>query len=166
GYLGLRGNLDEGTPAFEPGTYINGFYETRPIEYGESAYGYPENGQTMLNVTDGKVITLTVDGEEFNIRRGRLDSHERVLDLRSGTMVRTATWTSPGGRRISLRSTRLVSFEHRHLAAIDYEVTLIDGKPGDLVISSEMHPNKSIQTNTADPRRSAALYGQVLLPVF
>ena len=53
---GLRGNLDEGVGSYESGTYINGFYERRPIQYGETAYGFPTHGQTMLNVTDGKVI--------------------------------------------------------------------------------------------------------------
>jgi alpha,alpha-trehalose phosphorylase len=165
GYLGLRGNLDEGTPSFEPGTYINGFYETRPIQYGERAYGYPDNGQTMLNVTDGKVITASVDGEPLDIATGRLGTHARVLDMRTATLRRTLQWVSPGGRELSVRSTRLVSFEHRHLAAIEYEIEVTD-RPATLVVSSELHPNKSEQTNTGDPRETAALYGQVLLPLF
>ena len=30
GYLGMRGGFEEGTPAYEPGTFINGFHETWP----------------------------------------------------------------------------------------------------------------------------------------
>ena len=51
----------------EPGTYLNGFYETRPITYGESAYGFPDTGQSMLVCPDGTPIRLTVDDEIFNL---------------------------------------------------------------------------------------------------
>ena len=54
GHLGLRGNLDEGEPFGLPGTYLNSVFELRPIPYGEATYGYPESGQTMINVTNGK----------------------------------------------------------------------------------------------------------------
>ncbi len=37
GYLGMRGNHDEGIPVSQPGTFINGFHETWPIVYGEDA---------------------------------------------------------------------------------------------------------------------------------
>ena len=46
GHIGLRGNLDEGEPHGLPGTYLNGFYELRPLPYAEAGYGYPESGQT------------------------------------------------------------------------------------------------------------------------
>ena len=42
GHIGLRGNLDEGEPWGLPGTYLNGFYEIRPLPYAEAAYGDPE----------------------------------------------------------------------------------------------------------------------------
>ena len=54
GYLGTRGCPEEGGPYAENSTLINGFYETRPIVYGEEAYGFPKTGQTILNVTDSK----------------------------------------------------------------------------------------------------------------
>lgn len=36
GHIGLRGNLDEGEPSGLPGTYLNGFYELRPLPYAEA----------------------------------------------------------------------------------------------------------------------------------
>ena len=56
GHIGVRGNLDEGDPNSLPGTYLNSFFETRPLPYAEAGYGYPESGQTVLNVTNGKLI--------------------------------------------------------------------------------------------------------------
>ena len=91
GHIGLRGNLDEGEPHGLPGTYLNSFYEIRPLPYAEAGYGYPEAGQTVVNVTNGKIIRLLVDDEPFDVRYGELLDHERVLDLRAGTLTRRAT---------------------------------------------------------------------------
>ena len=119
GHIGLRGNLDEGEPHAILGSYLNSFYEQRPLPYPEGGYGYPEQGQTVVNVTDGKLIRLMVDDEQFNVTHGRLLSHERVLDLRSGLLRRSVDWVSPAGRRVRIRSSRLVSFTQRAVAAID-----------------------------------------------
>ena len=75
GHIGLRGNLEEGEPFGLPGTYLNAFYETRPLPYAEAGYGYPEDGQTVVNVTNGKIIRLLVDDEPFDIRYGELLDH-------------------------------------------------------------------------------------------
>jgi alpha,alpha-trehalose phosphorylase len=45
GHIGLRANLDEGEPFALPGTYLNSFYELRPLPYAEAGYGYPESGR-------------------------------------------------------------------------------------------------------------------------
>src|SRR5215471_12420340 len=113
GHIGLRGNLDEGEPHGLPGTYLNSFYELRPLPYAEAGYGFPESGQTVVNVTNGKPIRLLVDDEPLDVRYGQLCSHERVLDLRAGVLDRTMEWISPAGRAIRVRSTRLVSFTQR-----------------------------------------------------
>src|SRR3978361_339155 len=84
GHIGVRGNLDEGDPAALPGTHLNSFYESRPLPYAEAGYGYPESGQTVVNVTDGKLVRLLVDDEPFDLRYGEVVSSERTLDLRSG----------------------------------------------------------------------------------
>jgi len=61
GHIGLRGNLDEGEPHGLPGTYLNSVYELRPLPYAEAGYGYPESGQTIINITNGKLIRLLVN---------------------------------------------------------------------------------------------------------
>src|SRR5690349_23219542 len=103
GHVGLRGNLDEGEPHVIPGTYLNSFYEERPLPYPEGGYGYPEQGQTVVNVTDGKLIRLMVDDEQFHVGKGTLHTHERVLDLRAGLLRRTVDWESPAGQRVLIR---------------------------------------------------------------
>jgi hypothetical protein len=59
GHIGLRGNLDEAEPYGLPGTYLNSFYVIRPLPYAEAGYGYPEAGQTVVDVTNGKIPNPT-----------------------------------------------------------------------------------------------------------
>src|SRR5579875_1973080 len=156
GHIGLRGNLDEGEPHGLPGTYLNSFYEQRPLPYAEAGYGYPEDGQTVINVTNGKLIRLLVDDEPFDIRYGTLNSHERVLDLRAGTLTRKVDWTSPAGSRVRVSSVRLVSLTQRAIAAISYTIEPVDGTVR-LVAQSELVANEQMPDMGRDPRTAAAL---------
>jgi alpha,alpha-trehalose phosphorylase len=156
GHIGLRGNLDEGEPYGIPGTYLNSFYEVRPLPYAEPAYGYPEAGQTVVNVTNGKLIRLLVDDEPFDVRYGRLLEHERVLDLRAGTLTRHADWESPAGARVRVRSRRLVSLTQRAVAAIEYLVEPVDDTLR-LIVQSELVANEPITRPSGDPREAAVL---------
>jgi len=156
GHIGLRGNLDEGEPNGLPGTYLNGFYETRPLPYAEAGYGYPEDGQTVVNVTNGKIIRLLVEDEPFDLRYGTLASHERVLDLRVGLLRRSVVWTSPTGRKVKVTSSRMVSFMQRALAVIEYTVEPLEAE-FPVVVQSELVANETMPTSSADPRAAAAL---------
>jgi alpha,alpha-trehalose phosphorylase len=156
GHFGLRGNLDEGEPYGLPGTYLNSFYELRPLPHAESAYGYPESGQTIVNVTNGKIIRLLVDDEPFDVRYGELITHERELDLRAGTLRRCVDWRSPAGTLVRITSTRLVSLVQRAAAAILYEVEAPE-TPVRVVVQSELVANEPAPARSADPRAAAAL---------
>jgi len=156
GHIGLRANLDEGEPFGMPGTYLNSFFELRPLPYAEAGYGFPESGQTVLNVTNGKIIRLLVDDEPFDVRYGRLLSHERVLDLREGVLRRQVEWQSPAGTAIRVKSTRLVSFVHRSAAAILYELEPVDS-PLRVAVQSELIANESGPPGSNDPRTAALL---------
>ena len=156
GHIGLRGNLDEGEPYGLPGTYLAGLFETRPLPYAEAGYGYPEDGQSVVNVTNGKLLRLLVEDEPFDIRYGVVDSHERVLDLRAGVLRRSVVWTSPTGRQVRISSTRLVSFTQRAVALIEYEVEAVDGE-FPVVLQSELVANETMPVASRDPRAAAAL---------
>ena len=161
GHIGLRGNLDEGEPFGLPGTYLNGFYETRPLPYAEAGYGYPEDGQTVVNVTNGKIIRLLVDDEPFDIRYGELLEHTRTLDLRAGVLRRDrplalARRARDRGRRrrgsspsCSARSRRSATRSSRSTA-----------QPLRVVVQSELVANEpgraAAATTRAPPRRCAA----------
>jgi alpha,alpha-trehalose phosphorylase len=156
GHVGWRANLDEGEPHGLPGSYLNGVYESRPLPYAESAYGLPETGQEIINVTNGKLIRLFVDDEPFDVRYGELLWHERLLDFRAGVLTRRVEWVSPAGRRVGVRSARLVSFTQRAVAAICYEVEPLDSQAR-IVADSVLLANEQLPVAGADPRVSQAL---------
>ena len=162
GYLGMRGCPEEGGPNAENGTFINGFYDTWPIVYGEDAYGFAKTGQTICNVTDSKIIKLFVDDEPFWLPDAHLLKYDRRLNMRSGTLDRELLWETPAGKQVSITSRRLVSFVDRHVAAISYCVTILNAHAF-VVISSEMatHEPRAL-SNRDDPRLAKAVSGRVL----
>lgn len=163
GYLGLRGAWDEGVPAYQPGVLLNGFYEYRPISYGEHAYGFPRRGQSILNCPDGTIIRLFIDDEPFIVTKAEIVSFHRALDLKQGIAWRDVAWVTPAGHRMRLRTTRLVSFAHRHVAAVRYELFAEDAEV-DIVISSELRHQQPLPVDTSDPRLAVGLVGRVLHP--
>ena len=160
GYLGMRGGPEEGGPNAENSTLINGLYETSPIVYPEDAYGFAKIGQTIVRVTDGKIVKLFVDDEPFWLPSANLLSYDRRLNMKCGTLDREILWETPAGKQVSITSRRLVSFADRHVAAISYNVTLLNAGAS-LVISSEMAVNEP-SANPDDPRQTRIFTGRVL----
>lgn len=165
GYLGMRGCTEEGGPAGQEGTFINGFYESWPIVYGEEAFGYAKTGQTIVNATDTKIIKLYVDDEPFWLPNANLLNYDRRLNMKAGMLEREILWETPSGKQVLIKSQRLVSFQHRHLATISYEVT-VQNAHAPVVIASQMvttHRENSKDDN--DPRKAKAFKDKVLQPL-
>ncbi|PTX64825.1 alpha,alpha-trehalose phosphorylase [Melghirimyces profundicolus] len=166
GYIGMRGNFEEGYGGPEGtsvnGTYLNGFYDSEPIIYGEEAYGYAKKSQTMLNVTDAKIIRLRVDGEPFTLFEGAVRDYRRTLDMREGILTREVTWETSSGKRVRVRIRRLVSLSRKHLAIIRFEVTPLNFD-GSIQLESCLNGAVRNQVSTGDPRAGSSFSGQVLM---
>jgi alpha,alpha-trehalose phosphorylase len=175
GYLGMRGNVEEGRDSFAHGTFINGFHETWPIQHAEEAYGFARIGQTIVNAPDAKVIRLYVDDEPLLLTVADLHDYERRIDFRTGVYSRDLLWQTPAGKRVHVRSTRMVSLTDRHLAAMTFEVTLLDAAAPVAVSSQilnrqdgedEYHvPSKAMGEGVDDPRRATRMTRRVLQPI-
>ncbi len=173
GYIGMRGNPEEGRHAFEHGTYVNGLHETWPIRHAEAAYGFARTGQTIINAPDAKLMKLYVDDEPLVIGTADLEHYERTLDFRDGVLRRSTIWRTPSGKRVEIDSTRMVSMTQRHLVLLTLEVTMLDGD-APLVVSSQLlnrqdgvdeyHLQADADGVHADPRKAGAFEGRVLLP--
>ncbi len=174
GYLGMRGAPDEGRPQFDYGTFVNGFHETWPIHHAEEAFGFARTGQTMVSVPDARRFHLYVDDEMFQLTTADLEHYERRLDMRTGQLVRELVWRTMSGKKVRVRSWRMVSMSSRHLAAVRYELTMLDGD-APVVISSQLRHEGArrravdltgdVEATAVghDPRESQDL-GDVLLP--
>jgi len=167
GYLGMRGNFEEGRPTERHATLVNGFHETWPISHAEDAFGLARTGQTIVPVPDSKTIRLYVDDEPLSVEKARLTHYERALDFRTGVLSRELTWTTASGCRVTVRSRRLISYRQRHLAAMRYEVH-IEGGTVPLILSSWLLNRQDADQSEAeslaalDPRATRKLMGRVL----
>ncbi|WP_448062205.1 glycoside hydrolase family 65 protein [Cellulomonas hominis] len=173
GYLGMRGNVEEGRDSHSHGTFINGFHETWPIRHAEEAYGFARVGQTIVNVPDAKILRVYVDDEPLLLPVADLVSYDRSLDFADGVLTRELEWLTPSGKRVRIRSRRMTSFVERHLAVLTYEVTLLDSD-APVVVSSqilnrqdgqdEYHVKAAAMGKGFDPRKAERLDERVLQP--
>ena len=116
-------------------------------------------------------MKLYVDDEPLLLVNADLEAYERVLDL-GGVRTRDLVWRTPAAR-VRVRSSRLVSLAHRHLAMLTFEVTVLDGA-APLVISSQLlnrqdgedeyHVAAAALGHGRDPRKMRAFDHRVLVP--
>lgn len=173
GYIGMRANPSEGRDACAHGTYINGFHETWPIQHAEEAFAFAKTGQTIVNAPDSKLMKLYIDDEPLLISSADLDEYERVLDFSTGRSHRELLWRTPSGRRLRLRTERMISLEHRHLAVLSMELTVLDAS-APVVISSQLmnrqdgqdeyHVAEAALGSGIDPRKGRSFDRRVLVP--
>ncbi len=166
GFIGTRGTFEEAY-AFSKdqgleGNFINGLYESQKIRYGELAFAYPEVTQTMLNVTNAKIIRLFVDGEEFSLLNGHYESYRRTLDMKNGIVSRTVVFCTQSGKKVEIFTRRLVSLRHKNLMAICYAVTPLNFS-GEVTFVSVMDGNVENSTDYTNARIDYGPYGKVLL---
>lgn len=171
GYLGLRGNNSEGRDSVEHGTFVNGFHETWRIHHAETAYGFAEIGQTIINAPDAKVIRLYVDDEPLSMENADFREYERSLDFRDGVLRRHLIWQTPSGKRVRIDTERIVSFTERHLAVMRYRVELLDADAPvalscQVINRQDGHDEYGRQRGGAafDPRKAETISGRVLDP--
>ncbi len=152
-----------GTP-FAPteGTFINGFYESAPIVYGEKFQGFAENKQTILNLANAKTLHLTLDGEPFSLLTGKILAYRRLLDLRRGVLQRLVEWESPLGRQVRLEFERLVLHTHQHIALVRCRITPLNFEAPLTIVSAIDSRIRQSEHAEDDPRLGTQFKGDVL----
>ena len=154
GYLGVRGNLEEGVPEGRKtirGMYINGFYDVISMNQAEKLHGLIEEKQTMLNIADTQSICLELDQEAFSLWRGKLKQHTRTLDMQQGLTRREILWESPAGRNWKICFTRMASFVRKELFLIRCEITPLDAD-GTVTVRSDHVGEVRNFCDPSDPR--------------
>ena len=171
GYLGLR--ADWAPDPQSAGTYVNGFHETFPIVYPETAYALAKTGQSILNAPDAKSMELAVGGEQLLLaaqqpERAEISDFRRDIDFRTGVSTSRFTWHRRGGGRVGVVSERLVSLTRRHLAVLRLSITLLDGAAPvtlrSLLVNRQDVGVQSTGPARTDPRRGRTFDHRVLEP--
>lgn len=164
GYMGIRGSFEEDEPIHQRATFINGFYETWPIIYGEEAFGFAKTGQTMIPVTDASVVKLFIDDESFSLRHAYLKEFERSLDFRDGVLRRSLIWDTAAGKKVKVESERLVSFPERHMAAVKYTISVLNADAHIALFSDISCEQIRHNDETDDPRVDRQILHDVYKP--
>ncbi len=166
GNIGTRGTFEEGygfsiNEGLE-GNFINGFFESEPIRYGEWNFGFPVRSQTLLNLPNLKTTHIFLEGEPFDMRVGAISGYRRSLHLREGILTRSLTWTSPQGRAARIETTRLVSLANRSVMAQRLTVTPLNFT-GEVRLASVLDADVENHTRVTNPLIDYGPYGRRLI---
>jgi alpha,alpha-trehalose phosphorylase len=149
GFIGFRGSFYEEGSATE-GCFINNFYETHPIKYGEKAYGFPEITESMVNIPNPRNIALIIDGESCILDKAHVKDYKRILDLKTGVLSVTYTYTKDD-KKLKVTSEALVSFYYKNISVIKYTVTPLNFD-GTVEIISSLNKRSKALVAKDDPR--------------
>ena len=108
-YMGVRGYFDEGYSGDRlVGVYLNGIFEESP---GVSSHyrGISDRMTYMVNTVDWLATRVEVDGERLDLATSAFSDYVRTLDMRSGLLTRSFTWTTRGGKCLRLTFQRALS---------------------------------------------------------
>lgn len=155
GYLGVRGNFEEGyQESFKSirGTYINAFHDETEIPYGEKLHGFPDTQQKLLNIIDGQTIDIYIDNDVFSMFEGTIISFERNLHMDKGYSERIIHWKSPQGKEVKLHFRRMVSFLIKELFAINVLIEPVSDDIRKISIVSAVDGDVSNYVDKSDPR--------------
>ena len=165
GYIGTRGTFEE---AYDfdvdtglEGNFVNGFYESEKIRYGEANFGSPLYSQSLLNLPNLKETVLYAAGERFDMERGEISEYARVLHMREGFLERSLLWKSPGGKSVRIRTKRLVSFDRKHIMATRFEVTPLNFS-GKICFFSKLQGDVENHTRKTNPIVDYGPFGRKL----
>ena len=138
GHLGGRGNHEERYSGDTlRGNYLAGIYYPDPTRVGWWKNGYPDYFAKVLNAPDWKALDITVDGEPLDLATATITEYRRILHLKTAELERHVRATLPNGRTVAIDTVRFVSMTRRHLAALRYRITPLDG-PATITIESQV----------------------------
>jgi len=123
GRKGGRGNFEEKYSGETlQGNYIAGVYYPDKTRVGWWKNGYPEYFAKVLNAANWIGINITVDGEELDLNNMIIESFQRVLNMKEGTLSRCFVASFKDGRKIKITSLRFLSIVSPEIGAIRYSI--------------------------------------------
>lgn len=167
GYLGTRGTFPEGydfdADTGLEGNFINGFYESEHVRYGEWNYGFPTMSQSLLNLPDCKRTEIYVGGERLDLRKGKILSYARTLHMDSGIVTREVQWESESGLQVRFCACQLVCLERKNLMALKLSVTPLNFS-GRIEFVSKLTADVENHTRKTNPLVDYGPFGRCIEP--
>ena len=159
GYLGIRGYFDEGYPAGTLKTsaacFLNGVYESLPIEYDESAYGFAKNCHRIVPVPHHH-FEIEIDDVPVTFSTGHISQYQRELNFQNGNYRRSFIWRSASGKEISLCYERSTSYSDESSARFQLSICPLNFT-GTVKIRSVLDSTNGSINDIDDPRKGGTV---------
>lgn len=157
GHLGVRrpALFNQLAGESNPGTFVNGFYETEPITYGEWAYGYAENHQTMIKLPNSHNLDIGIVGEPSQQKDWRIQQKAYELNMERGTLTESYELETLTGKKATVEVTAFVSLVEPEVSALKLTLTPLNFS-GEFMVTSHFEHVTVSDTEIIDPRVAKA----------
>lgn len=167
GYIGTRGTFLEGydfdVDTGLEGNFINGFYESEEVRYGEWNFGFPTRSQSLLNLPDCKRVEVWLDEERMDLRKGKILSYSRTLHMDKGIVTRAFIWESENGKQIQVESAQLVCLNRKNLMALKLTVAPLNFT-APITLVSRLSADVENHTRKTNPPVDYGPFGRCIEP--
>jgi maltose phosphorylase len=123
GHFGQRANFEETYEGQSlQGSYVAGVYYPDKTRVGWWKNGYPEYFAKVLNSCNWIGLRISLNDELLDLSTWKVESFERVLDMKAGLLSRSFIATSPNGQKVEVKASRFCSIADVETAAIRYSI--------------------------------------------
>ncbi|MCL2316175.1 MAG: beta-phosphoglucomutase, partial [Actinomycetia bacterium] len=116
GHIAVRGTTLEGRPGEQPASFMHGVWDDMPVSRSE-----------LANLPRWWGMDVWANGARLGADPSRIADAWWSLDLRTGTLTRTLTWTPDDATTIALVDERFCSLDQPHAAAVRLRLAVTRG---------------------------------------
>lgn len=130
GYMGMRGNFEEGYSGdTHEGTYLAGIWYPDKTRVGWWKIGYPEYFGKVINAMNFIQTGILVNGIPVDLAKDHFSNFHLESDMQKGLLLRSFDWQNEAGDvQIRFRFRRFVSIVKKEIAVIQVEAEMLAGK--------------------------------------
>lgn len=137
GYMGLRGNFEEGYSGNNhKGTYLAGVWYPDKTRVGWWKNGYPDYFGKVINAIDFIAVDIYVNNKKIDLNTLEPTDFYQELDMQHGILSRHFVVTIDGCK-VKCSFKRLLSLTIKELALVNVSVEMLEGT-GDITLVSKL----------------------------
>ena len=116
GFLGSRAVLEEIPYDAKPGTYIAGLYDKIGSQVAE-----------LINLPNPFNFKIMIGGEKVGVGTMDVIEHKRILNLKTGLLLRRSIFEDSRKRRYDFQTLRFLSMHNKNIGVMQIVFTPLDG---------------------------------------